>query len=186
MQGHSIKSLIPVFVVAVIAIWMFVHFYRLGPQPVPPAIVLSGCRGLSPATHSIDFQGSPVRFELSKADFTVHLATRDMPPGKLYVIAHNNPKENGLEISDGGLSKEEEFHSAYPVFSVHSEERDVHTPGGRVVGRDQWGYLKGGERWRHVKFTSGIEAGYRPVPAKEAKLWDSAISSACLSASPTF
>ena len=85
-----------------------------------------------------------------------------------------------MEVSLGPLSFDQELKFAFPVFSEHFEERDVRTPRGDLAGRDRWGYLKSGDRWRRLRFFSGEEVGYRPASPKEASLFDHVVSSACL------
>ncbi len=77
-----------------------------------------------------------------------------------------------------------ELKSAFPVFSERIEDRDIVNTRGQIVGKDRWGYLKDGERWRYVTFSLGDALGYHPSTPEQARLFDEIISSACVSPGP--
>jgi hypothetical protein len=172
------KWLIPSAVGAIMISSVPIYFFFIrAPQP-PPTIVLSACGEIPQGMRRVGSTFS-TQFVAREKDFTFRSAARDMPPGMLSVVTLKGGSANML-IWDGGTSFDEEFNRAIPVFSAHVEERDVRTPKGRVVGKDRWGYLKSGERWRHVRFSWGDEVEYRPVSPKQARLLDQVINSACL------
>jgi hypothetical protein len=101
-----------------------------------------------------------------------------MPPGMLHTLTLKDSMANMVIWRDDDIFSE--FKSAFPAFSEKVEERAIRTPKGVLVGKDHWGYLKGGERWRYVTFSRGDAVGYRPTSPKEANRLDKVISSACL------
>jgi hypothetical protein len=145
---------------------------------VPPAIVVLACPDLAPGVRRItsDFG---TRFDVSDKVFTVHAGARDMPPGMLYVVKLKHADANIVVWRDDDVFRD--LKTAFPVFSEHVEERNIRTSKERLVGTDRWGYLKSGERWRYVRFSSGDAAGYGPTPPKEASMLDQVVGSACLS-----
>jgi hypothetical protein len=173
---------IPVVVgVILVASLVFYLFFHRTPH-APPGIVLAICRDVPPGMHRV---GSifNTQFDVPEKDFTFHSATRDMPPGILYVITVKDGSTN-MVISNGPLGFDQEFNSAISVFSAHIEERDVRTPQGRVVGKDSWGFLRDGDRWRYIRFSGGDEVGYRPTNSTQANMLDQVIGSACVVPKP--
>jgi hypothetical protein len=154
-------------------------FAPYAPSATPPALVLFACRNLAPGMRRVDSYGFGVQFDVSEKDFTFRSWMGDMPPGRTYVVTLKDRKAN-MQISAIPTTLEEELTSAFPVFSEHVGESDVLAPTGRVVGKDRWGYLKSGERWRFVRFFWGARVGYRLTRTKEATLLDQVISSACV------
>jgi hypothetical protein len=108
------------------------------------------------------------QFDVSEKYFTFHSATRDMPPGILYVVTVKDGSTNML-ISNGPLRLDQEFNSAISVFSAHIEERDVRTPQGRMVGKDSWGFLRAGigggvlSFWEEMKSVIAPPTQYKPI-----------------------
>ncbi len=144
----------------------------------PPAIVLSVCQTAAPGIRRIkgDFG---VRFDVPEAKFSVEHGAQDMPAGTLYKVTLRDGAANMVMGQDDDVFRE--LKDAFPIFSRHVGEGDVLTHEGHKVGRDRWGDLKGGDRWRYVTFSSGDAVGYWPIPPNEAGLFDQVISSACLS-----
>jgi hypothetical protein len=171
------RWLIPTVVGAALVSLVLIYLFMMrAPQP-PPVLALAACRGIAPRMRRIhsDFG---TQFDVPEKDFTVHSGMRDMPPGTLHVVTLKDRSTNIVIWHDDDIFNE--LKSAFPVFSEHVEERDVRTPIGRLVGKDRWGYLKSGERWRYVTFSGGDAVGYRPTHPKEASLLDQVINSACL------
>jgi len=105
-----------------------------------------------------------------------------MPGGTLYVVAPKDQTANMVIWRDDEIFRE--LKSAFPVFSERIEDRDIVNTRGQIVGKDRWGYLKDGERWRYVTFSLGDALGYHPRTPEQARLFDEIISSACVSPGP--
>ncbi|MFZ0787547.1 MAG: hypothetical protein WAM67_17310 [Candidatus Acidiferrales bacterium] len=119
------------------------------------------------------------QFDVPESEFTIRAGARDMPAGILYTVTLKDGGARLLIWRDDNMFSE--LKNVFPVFSQHVEEKDVRTPGGRSIGRDRWGFLKGGDRWRYVTLADGDAVGYRPNSSKEARLFDQIIGSACIS-----
>jgi hypothetical protein len=100
-----------------------------------------------------------------------------MPPGMLHVVKLKKRSAQIVIWRDDDVFRELNF--AFPVFSEHVEERDVRGPNGSLLGKDHWGYLNTGERWRYVTFRRGDAMGYWPTRPKESGSLDQVINSAC-------
>jgi hypothetical protein len=159
------------------AIYLLFSRYPHVPNP-PPAIAISVCPNLTFGVHRIasDFG---VRFDAPERVFTVHAGPRDMPAGTLYVVKLTDADANIVVWRDDDIFRD--LKTAYPVFSEHVEERNIRDARGRIFGRDRWGYLQSGERWRYVRFSTGDAVGYEPTPLKQANLLDQVVNSACFS-----
>ena len=120
------------------------------------------------------------QFDAPEANFSVKDVTRDMPPGTLYTVTLEDRGTNMIVWPYDDLF--DELKTVFPVFSRRVGENDILTQDGRVVGKDRWGVLNDGERWRYVTFSAGGAAGYRPVPPEDARLFDQILSSACVAA----
>ena len=118
------------------------------------------------------------QFDVLEKDFEVKSELRDMPPGRLHILTVKDSTANIVIWRDDNIFSE--LKSAFPAFSKQVQEREIRTPKGVLVGKDRWGYLKGGERWRYITFSRGDAVGYRPTSPKEATRLDKVISSACL------
>lgn len=104
--------------------------------------------------------------------------------GTYHVITHRGDRQGAkLEIGFGEVGFSREI-GALSTFSEFSALRDIRTIEGRTIGKDRWGYVKGGDRWRLVEFVWGDVVGYRASPVREAALWDNIIDSACLLPQP--
>jgi hypothetical protein len=143
--------------------------------------VLSICQAVAPGKHRIraDFG---TQFDVPEVKFSVKLGVRDMPGGELYTVTLRERAEYLMVWHDDDVFNE--LKNAFPVFSRHVGEDDVRTREGRIVGKDRWGNLNDGERWRYVTFSDGDAVGYRPMSPNEARSFDQVISTACLSPSP--
>ncbi len=163
---------------AVLAASVFIYLFCMRAASPPSAIVLSVCQAVAPGIQRIkgDFG---VRFDVPDAKFSIKDGARDMPPGTLYKVALKDRAANMMVWHDDDVFSE--LKSAFPVFSRHVGEGEVRTLEGRKVGRDRWGDLRGGDRWRYVTFSSGDAVGYWPIPPNEARLFDQVLDSACLS-----
>jgi hypothetical protein len=173
----AIPAVLGVVLVSSVAIYLLSLRSSRVPS-VPPAIVVSACPDLAPGLRRItsDFG---TRFDVLDKAFTVHAGARDMPPGMLYVVKLKDADANVVVWHDDNVFRD--LKTAFPVFSEHVEERNIRTTKERLVGTDRWGYLKSGERWRYVRFSSGDAAGYGPTLPKEASMLDQVVGSACLS-----
>ena len=168
--------------IALVAAVAFLVVRAHGPQ-APAILIVSTCSESVPAIQRVGSgnvaASSRIYFDVPAENFTIHSGTPDMVIGTYHAVALRGSSTN-LEIGYGALNLDRELSAAFPVFSTHREERDVRTPGGRVIGKDRWGFLKSGERWRIVRFSGGDEIGYRPVGTKEAGLFDQVVNSACV------
>lgn len=170
------KWIIPA-VTGVVLVSSIVFYLLLMRDPhAPPAIVVSACGEVAAGMRRItsDFG---TQFDVSEKTFTINVGTQDMPPGRFYVVTLRDSATNTVMGHDDGIW--EDFKNTFPTFSRHIKERNVRAANERSVGRDRWGYLKSGARWRYVAFSSGDAVGYRPAPPKEAILLDQVINSAC-------
>ena len=144
----------------------------------PPVIAISACPDVPSGMHRISSDFG-IRFDAPEKAFTVDAALQDMPPATVYVVKLRGSKTNMVIGGDGVTFRNLE--TAYPVFSEHVEERKIRDATGRSFGTDRWGYLQSGERWRHVRFSTGDAAGYEPMSPKQAILFDQVVDSACFS-----
>jgi hypothetical protein len=156
-------------------------FIRMRAVSPPPVIVLSVCPTVASGVQRFraDFG---TQFDVSETNFTVAARTRDMPPGTLYTVTLKDRGTNMIVWHDDELFRE--LKDTFPVFSRRVGEKNIRTQDGRVVGKDHWGVLNDGERWRYVTFSAGDAAGYHPVAPGDARLFDRVLSSACISTSP--
>jgi hypothetical protein len=173
--------LVIVSAVLVSTVLAVVHFLRVRAPSQPPAVVLTLCQTAHRGTHRISADFG-TQFDAPEARFTVHGRLRDMPPGTLYTVTPKNGATKLIIWRDDDIFRE--LKNAAPVFSKVVKQRDIHNSGGALVGRDRWGYLKDGERWRYVTFSNGDAVGYPATGSKEATLFDEIISSACSSTDP--
>jgi hypothetical protein len=171
------RWLIPALGVAALLACVSVYFFLMRTPHPPPALVLAACRDLPPGTHRINADFG-TQFDVREKDFTIRSGMRDLPPGILHSVRLKDGTASMVIWHDDDIFNE--LKSAFPVFSEHVKERHVNTPQGSSVGKDRWGYLSSGERWRYVTFSSGDAVGYRPIRPEEASLLDQVISSACL------
>jgi hypothetical protein len=124
--------------------------------------------------HTLSFRSIP------KPAVTIHLGHKDMPPSNTYVVSLNGYAPARLWISsDSRMFRDLEI--SYPTFSETKGHRVLRDSLGRSFGTDSWGYLRSGERWRYVSFSTGGYAGYLPLPTNQADKLDDAINSACFS-----
>jgi len=84
-----------------------------------------------------------------------------------------------LDISFGPPSTQGAAVDPSLVFSDHIEKRNIFDDKGQLIGEDNWGYLKSGERWRQVHLRGSAYVKYGFVDEKDAKLFDQVINSAC-------
>jgi hypothetical protein len=129
---------------------------------------------------------SSVQFDLPGKDFVVSSWMNDMPPALAFVARSHSDHTAWLEISAGldAIMSSRDLTSSIPAVSRYLGERDVFTSDGRRVGKDRWGYLKSGERWRYLEFSWGSGAAYRPARPNQATLLDQVISTACIFPGP--
>jgi len=174
------KALV-VAVAVVLAAALGVYFAKKRKPASPPAIMLSPCADPAPGVRRIraDFG---VRFDVPESGFTVLSGSSDMPPATLYQVTSKDGAANLIVGYDDDMFNQ--LKVAFPTFSVRVEQRDIRNAKGQVVGRDRWGYLNSGERWRYVTFSSGDAAGYHPYDSLHAGSLDRILSSACASPRP--
>ena len=160
-------------------------------RPVaPPVPVIKSCGPGSPDMRRIQSKvlSSPnavqtVQFDVPTAQFRIQEGATDMPP-----FIH------GFDLTVKGSSSHLEISSPHSVtktpvaapdprrtFSTY-EERRILNSSGEVVGRDVWGYLQTGERWREVQIHPLVVAQYGLVREQDARLFDQVINSACSAA----
>jgi hypothetical protein len=142
----------------------------------PTAIVVSACRDVAPGMRRVSSDFG-TQFDLSEKAFAVNIGIQDMPPGKFYTVKLRDSGASLVIWHDDGVWGD--LKNTFPVFSRHIKERNIPGAKERSVGTDRWGYLKSGERWRYVAFSSGDAIGYRPTLPKEAVLFDQVMDSAC-------
>jgi hypothetical protein len=176
LRGWPIAAIVAGILIFSVLVIHFVHV-QAAYQP-PGAITLSLCQPVPPGAHRISSDFG-TRFDVPEALFTVRGTVRDMPGGTLYVVTLRNREENMLIWRDDDIFRE--LKNAFPVFSERVEEQPIRDRNGQVIGKDRWGYLKSGERWRYVTFLAGDALGYRPYAPEQAHLFDQIISSACIS-----
>lgn len=169
---QPVLTVLAALILCAVAIYSF-----LVRDPHPPGdIVISTCRDLAPGIRRItsDFG---IHFDVSERAFTVNAATNDMPPERFYVLRLKDSAAVMVIAHDDGIW--DDLKNAFPVFSRRIEERTIRTANRRSIGTDHRAYLRSGERWRYVRFSTGDAVGYRPIPPKEAELFDQVIGSAC-------
>jgi hypothetical protein len=138
----------------------------------PRGIVVSTCNGTNRRI-STDFG---TQFALSENGFSIKTITRDMPPGRFYIVSLS---DTFMVIGrDDGIWPD--LKNTFPSFS-----RPIKKSGGGVAGTDHWGYRANGLRWRYISLKNGDAVGYRPAGPAEADLFDKIIGSACFSDSQT-
>ncbi len=175
--GHPQSMISRLFVVACASslICLLLSCSRQVTGP-PRTVAVSACPDSIAGAHRI----APLhlRFDVPEDRFRITQVQRDMPPELLYVVTLNGHSDVKLVISPD-RSDFRDLELAWPTFSKHVTERTMRDAEGRNFGTDRWGYLRSGERWRHVKFLTGDHAGYEPLPPSQADLLDQIVSSAC-------
>lgn len=171
------RWLIPAVVGVVLVSSVVFYLFLMRDPHAPTAIVISACRDVAPGMRRISADFG-THFDVSEKTLAVDARIQDMPPGRFYVVTLGDSAADMVIGHDDGIWGD--LKNTFPVFSRHIKERNIRTAKGRSVGTDRWGYLKSGERWRYVAFSSGDAVGYRPTPPKEASLLDKVISSACV------
>jgi hypothetical protein len=153
------------------------YLVRIRASHAPTAIIVSACGDLGPGVRRIraDFG---TQFDISETAFFVKSDVQDMPPGENYSVILKDSTAR-LVITSNDTWKEVE--DAFPVLSEDLHERNIRGANGRSVGKDRWGSLKSGERWRFVKFFNRDAVAYLPTAPKESILLDQVMSSACFS-----
>lgn len=169
------------------------------PPPSPLAVVVHPCRAVATGMRRLGSGDLDIMFDLSDTAFALDVGGPDMPPTTVYYVTAKDAGASTLEISNGPTDFGNALNNAWPFLAAHFYRalpsgpldslegygeryvRDVH---GTVIGKDRWGYVKSGKRWRLVKSFGREEAGYPPTPPREAKLFDQIISSACVSVAP--
>jgi hypothetical protein len=148
-------------------------------EPPRPAVI-SNCadKGASFRRLKARPRGA-LRFDVPQSGFSIRSGIRDMPHETVHVITLNDDAAGKLIISMNDFDFLE-VERTYPTFSKSVGKRDVQDSMRQKFGTDRWGYLPSGERWRHVRFTTGDQAGYEPLAPKEAERLDEIIGSACL------
>jgi hypothetical protein len=152
-------------------------YTRAESQPLP--VVLSICQDRPAAGMRRINGGFGTRFDAPESEFTVPSGPNDMPTVTFHVVMRKN-RATILAISAADYDNVfKDLKIAFPLFSERVEARDVSDIAGRIVGKDHWGYLKGGDPWRYVTFVWGVAVGYQPAASADARLLDRVISSAC-------
>jgi len=172
--------------------------------PPPPPVVVSECHALPSGTYRLETNALDtleIQFDVPDATFAINTWLPDVPPiTPEYRVTPKKGGANTMEVANGHTDFGETLRRAWPFLTAHFDralppepldslngygERDVRDVHGDVVGKDRWGYVRNGDRWRLVKSFGGEEAGYPPTPEKEARLFDQIISSACYSPRPS-
>ncbi len=171
-----VRKLILAAIGGVLAVAVFVYLFRMHGLP-PLAVVLSACRSAAPGMQRIKGNFG-TQFDIPMAKFSIKQGSLDAPPEEVFAIT---VKEDGAKMMVATRYDFDfkDLKDAFPLFSEHIGEREVRFPDGSVAGRDRWGELKSGERWRYVTFHAGDAAGYRPVTASDARWFDQILGSAC-------
>jgi hypothetical protein len=182
IHPFSLASIVGITLVLAGAVYVAVR--RSVSLQLPPSISVSVCPDTSPATYRVGSKSTGafpgIQFNVPESNFAVQSHARDMPPETVYLVV-SHAGNASMELAKGGrVTFEKDVDSSFPVFSAHVGERDVRTSAGLVIGKDHWGYLKNGDRWRSVRFFSGDEAAYRPLNPSDAKLMDEIIDTACI------
>jgi hypothetical protein len=101
-----------------------------------------------------------------------------MPPERIYLVTARGDAKAELIISPDS-SDFLDLLRTYPTFSKTVGERDVQDAKGEKFGKDRWGYLPSGERWRYVRFSTGDRVAYQPLAPQVADKLDEIIGTAC-------
>jgi hypothetical protein len=125
-------------VFAVAGVVLILVLVPLARRPQPPAtLIVSACRDPVPTIQRVGSGNaaaiSRVYFDVPER-FSIHSGTPDMAIGTYHLVTLKDGSSN-LEIGFGSLSLDRELNAAFPVFSVHVEERDVRTPGAASLAR---------------------------------------------------
>jgi hypothetical protein len=156
------------------AYWFFTR------DPRPPAVAtIHRCAGFASETQGIKAPYG-IRFSVSEKAFAIRSFSSDMPPEKDYAITLKGADAEMIVAHDDGIWPD--LRDTSPIFSRRVADRSSRSIWARAAGKDTWGYLKSGERWRYVAFSTGDAIGYRPVPPSTAALFDQIMSSACTDA----
>lgn len=170
-----------VILLSLVSIYVFMHVSK---KPITPGVpVVSVCKELVPGMRRIGDRNG-LQFDVPVRNFTVHEGWSDAAPFTHGFDLRPQNSESLLDISLGGRRLENAEADPRQVFSTHVEKRTIFNDKGRAIGKDDWGYLKSGERWRKVQFGGGDGAGYGFVNEKDAELFDQIINSACFLPSP--
>jgi len=147
----------------------------------PPPIKVVECKALPEGMRRIGAK-SGIQFDVPLRDFAVSSGCTDAPPLSCgsTITSSNDPAarlfiEYPFAFSAVGIDP-------ISTFSEHKEQRDIHDAEWSVVGRENWGYLNSGERWRQVRLTPGrIAVQYGFTKRESAERFDRIIGSACFS-----
>ncbi len=172
------KKLIIVATVILLLCVAYFHFV-IGRKPLASTIlVVPSCKKLEPGMRRMGDQYG-FQFDVLVKDVTIIEGTSDTIP---VVHGFDLKPKNGtsvLEISFGDKSMESMAVDSDRVFSDHIEQRSVFDDKRQLIGEDNWGYMKSGERWRKVQLRGGVVAKYGFINEKDAELFDQVINSVC-------
>ena len=152
-----------------------VYWLRSVPD-APPPFVLARCKDTKSDAPRVGVSFA-TQFEASPALFHIHAGTSDSPPIVTGIGIRPLGSTSKLEIVYGSLGAG--YFDAVPSLSEHSAEREVYRDDGQVFGKDSWGLLPNGDRWRRVQLRGNVVAKYEFVNKKDADILDRVISSAC-------
>lgn len=151
---------------------------RVVMEPVSNALRVPSCIKPKPGEK---FYGYSFKFSVPKRAVTVEGGKWDVD----YVCYGFVPKSGKslLRICFAGNVKYVDPYDELLMDSADFTQRNLILEAGKIIGRDSFGHLKGGESWRMAVVTGGGGmAVYRSAPAEEAILFDRIINSICAEA----
>jgi hypothetical protein len=159
-----------------VAYWYYAVYNRPRAPIVP---VVSACDALRPGIRRIGNQYG-LQFDVVAKDFRLHEGTEDAAPF-VHAFYLQAPSSNAaLNISFGTQAPVGGSIDRDSTMLERLETREILDSSGHSIGKDYWGYLETGERWRRVSLVGGIVAKYSFISKKDAALFDRAINSVCI------
>jgi len=171
-------------VAAICALAVYSRELKRRASYAPSMVSVSECKAVSAGMRRIDMRRidtkTELQFDVAMEGIVVHTGCTDAPPLTCgaTITLRDDPSAR-LNIGYSDFSNPAGIDSL-STFSEHEEQREIHDAEGRVVGREKWGYLKTGERWRRVHFRrESVTAEYGFTKRKSAERFDQIIGSVC-------
>ena len=147
----------------------------------PPAITVVECKALPEGMKRIGAK-SGIQFDVPLQDFAVSSGCTDAPPLSCGSTITSSNDPSALLFIEYPAAPTSAGIDPLSTFSEHKEQREIHDAEGSVVGRESWGYLSTGEKWRRVRLSPGrIAVQYGFTKRENAERFDRIIGSACFS-----
>jgi len=145
-------------------------------QPDSSPFLLPTCRPPAPGTSRIEggFQG--LTFDILKKNFEILGGKPDTDYVRWSIKLKSSKSIISLWFGPYAFNPEPDNDLLHDSVSI--TQRNIETPDGERVGKDSFGQLRNGDKWRHFYVAIGNGAKYR-ASAADAPLLDKVVNSAC-------